>query len=142
MKAGAWSLSPVLLLLLLLLLAAHTDTALANSVNSTATLEAALLGTPMIVIYRLALFSWALGRMIVKVPYISLANLVAGEEVVPEFIQSAVNPKTLADEAVKMLTDEARRDRIVRQLDKVKQSLGPGGATARTAQLVLSLMAE
>jgi lipid-A-disaccharide synthase len=115
---------------------------LAIACSGTATLEAALLGTPMIVIYRLALFSWLLGKMIVKVPYISLANLVAGEEVVPEFIQGAVNPKTLADEAVKMLTDDARREHIIKQLETVKQSLGPGGATARTARLALSLMTE
>ena len=96
----------------------------------------------MIVIYRLALFSWLLGRMIVKVPYISLANLVAGEEVVPEFIQSAVKPRALADEAVKILTDNARREHMIRQLETVKQSLGPGGATARTARLALSLMSQ
>jgi lipid-A-disaccharide synthase len=115
---------------------------LAIACSGTATLEAALLGTPMIVIYKLALFSWLLGRMIVKVPYISLANLVAGEEVVPEFIQSAVNPRALADEALRMLTDNARREQIIRQLETVKQSLGPGGATARTARLVLSLMSQ
>jgi lipid-A-disaccharide synthase len=115
---------------------------LAIACSGTATLEAALLGTPMIVIYRLALFSWLLGKLIVKVPYISLANLVAGEEVVPEFIQGAVNPKTLADEAVKILTDDLRREHIIRQLEAVRQNLGPGGATARTARLALSLMSE
>jgi len=115
---------------------------LAIACSGTATLEAALLGTPMIVIYRLALFSWLLGKLIVKVPYISLANLVAGEEVVPEFIQSAVNPKTLADEAVKMLTDDLRREHMIQQLETVRQNLGPGGATARTARLALSLMSE
>ncbi|MFH1313584.1 MAG: lipid-A-disaccharide synthase [Candidatus Eisenbacteria bacterium] len=115
---------------------------LAIACSGTATLEAALLGTPMIVIYRLALFSWLLGKLIVDVPFISLANLVAGEEVVPEFVQSAVNPKTLADEAVKMLTDDVRRRKIIRQLETVRQSLGPGGATARTARLALSLMSR
>jgi lipid-A-disaccharide synthase len=115
---------------------------LAIACSGTATLEAALLGTPMIVIYRLALLSWLLGRMIVKVPYIALANLVAGEEVVPEFIQSAVNPNALAEEAVRILTDEARREQIIRQLETVRRSLGPGGATARTARLALSLMSQ
>jgi lipid-A-disaccharide synthase len=115
---------------------------LAIACSGTATLEAALLGTPMIVIYRLALFSWLLGRLIVKVPYISLANLVAGEEVVPEFIQGAVNAETLATEAVSMLTDDARRGHIIEQLEAVRQSLGPGGATARTARLAMSLMSE
>jgi lipid-A-disaccharide synthase len=118
----------------------HSDLAVACS--GTATLEAALLGTPMIVIYRLALLSWAVGRLIVKVPYISLANLVAGEEIVPEFIQNAVNPDALAAEAADILTNDARRTRMEGQLQNVKLSLGPGGATARTAQLALSLIGE
>ncbi len=118
----------------------HSDLAVACS--GTATLEAALLGTPMIVIYRLALLSWAVGRLIVKVPYISLANLVAGEEIVPEFIQNAVNADALAAEAADILTNDTRRTRMEGQLQNVKLSLGPGGATARAAQLALSLIGE
>jgi lipid-A-disaccharide synthase len=115
---------------------------LAIACSGTATLEAALLGTPMIVIYRLALLSWAVGRLIVKVPYISLANLVAGEEIVPEFIQNAVNPASLAAEAADILTDDARRAEMVEKLHRVKMTLGSGGATARTAHLALSLIGE
>jgi lipid-A-disaccharide synthase len=118
----------------------HSDLAVACS--GTATLEAALLGTPMIVIYRLALLSWAVGRLIVKVPYISLANLVAGEEIVPEFIQNAVNADALAAEAADILTNDKRRTRMESHLQNVKLSLGPGGATARAAQLALSLIGE
>jgi lipid-A-disaccharide synthase len=113
---------------------------LAISCSGTVTLEATLLGTPTIVIYKLALFSWALGRMIVKVPYISLTNLVAEDEVVPEFIQGAVHPKALADEAIRILTDQERRNRMIGQLAKVRDRLGPGGATQRTARLALSLI--
>jgi lipid-A-disaccharide synthase len=118
----------------------HSDLAIACS--GTATLEAALLATPMIVIYRLALLSWAVGRLIVKVPYISLANLVAGEEIVPEFIQNEVNAGTLAEEAASILTDHTRRDRMVDQLKSVKATLGPGGATNRAAEIALSLVGE
>jgi lipid-A-disaccharide synthase len=118
----------------------YSDLAIASS--GTATLEAALLGTPAIVIYKLALFSWVVGKVIVRVPFVSLTNLVAGEEVVPEYIQGAVNPKVLAAEAASLLTDDARRERIVGQLEKVKQSLGPGGATTRAADLALTLMAQ
>ena len=118
----------------------HSDLAIACS--GTATLEAAVLGTPMIVIYRLALLSWAVGRLIVKVPYISLANLVAGEEIVPEFIQNAVNPASLAAEAADILTDDVRRAVMVEKLSGVKMTLGPGGATARAAHLALSLIGD
>jgi lipid-A-disaccharide synthase len=96
----------------------------------------------MIVIYRLAFFSWTLGKIIVKVPYISLANLVAGEQVVPEFLQRAVNPATLADEAASILTDDTRRDRMIGQLERARAKLGPGGATARAARLALSMAAR
>jgi lipid-A-disaccharide synthase len=116
----------------------YSDLAIACS--GTATLEAALLATPMIVIYKLALFSWALGRLIVKVPYISLANLIAGGEVVPEFIQSAVDPKMLAREAGNILTDDAKRTRMIERLNGVRDKLGSGGASARAAEEAISLM--
>jgi lipid-A-disaccharide synthase len=116
----------------------YSDLAIACS--GTATLEAALLGTPMIVIYKLALFSWAVGRLIVKVPYISLANLIAGEQVVPEFVQSAVDPKMLAREAGTILTDPSRRNRMIRQLSTVRAKLGEGGASTRAAEEAMSLM--
>jgi lipid-A-disaccharide synthase len=114
---------------------------LAIACSGTATLEAALLETPMIVIYKLAVFSWAVGRLIVKVPYISLANLIAGKQVVPEFLQSDVDPGTLAQEAGILLTDCDRRDRMIRELTAVREKLGPGGASTRAALEALSLMA-
>ncbi len=116
----------------------YSDLAIACS--GTATLEAALLATPMIVIYKLAFFSWALGRLIVKVPYISLANLIAGSQVVPEFLQSAVDPKVLAREAGSILTDDSRRTRMIEKLAEVRESLGSGGASARAAEAAVSLM--
>lgn len=119
---------------------AYSD--LAITCSGTVTLEAALLGTPMIVIYRLALFSWALGRVIVKVPYISLVNLVARDEIVPEFIQAEVNPQALAAEAASILGDDARRSGIIERLGQVRSKLGSGGATRKAAEVALSLMAK
>jgi lipid-A-disaccharide synthase len=119
---------------------AYSDLAIASS--GTATLEAALLGTPVIVIYRLALFSWAVGRLIVKVPHISLVNLVADRRVIPEYVQGAVNPKTLAAEAALMLTDQRRRAETIGHLDRVRETLGAGGATARAARIALDLISE
>jgi lipid-A-disaccharide synthase len=116
----------------------YSDLAIACS--GTATLEAALLATPMIVIYKLALFSWALGRLIVKVPYISLANLIAGGQVVPEFLQAAVDPEVLAEEAASILTDRKRREGMVEKLAEVRDRLGAGGASARAAKEAVSLM--
>jgi lipid-A-disaccharide synthase len=112
---------------------------LAIMCSGTVTLEGALLGTPMIVIYRLAFFSWALGRMIVKVPYISLVNLVAREEVVPEFIQGAAKAGPLAAEAVRILEDEPRRRHMTERLEQVRLQLGQGNATRKAAEIALRL---
>jgi lipid-A-disaccharide synthase len=116
---------------------AYSD--LAIMCSGTVTLEGALLGTPMIVIYRLAAFSWALGRMLVKVPYISLVNLVAREEVVPEFIQGAARPERLAAEAVRILEDQSRRRHMIERLDQVRLQLGQGDATRKAAEIAIQL---
>ncbi|HEC82875.1 MAG TPA: lipid-A-disaccharide synthase [Firmicutes bacterium] len=116
----------------------HSDVAIVCS--GTVTLEAALLDTPAIVIYRLALFSWAVGKMVVRVPYISLTNLVAGSKVIPEYVQDAVNPKTLASETISLLTNENRRRKMLEHLKLVRDRLGPPGASRRTAELALSLI--
>jgi lipid-A-disaccharide synthase len=115
---------------------------LALTCSGTATLEAALLETPMIVIYRLAFLSWALGKLIVRVPHVSLTNLVAGERLVPEFLQGAVDPVTLAEEAGKMLEDGPVREHIVEELREIRAKLGGGGASERAARLALSLMSD
>lgn len=113
---------------------------LAISCSGTATLEVALLGTPAIVIYKLAMFSWIVGKMIVRVPFVSLTNLVAGKEVFPEFLQGEVNPRVLAKEALAIIDDHNRRKQIDSDLDLVRQRLGPPGASRRTAELALSLL--
>ena len=113
---------------------------LALTCSGTVTLEAALLETPMIVIYKLAFLSWALGKLIVKVPHVSLTNLVAGERLVPEFLQGAVNPASLAEEAGSILQDDSRRGRIVEGLKGIRAKLGGGGASERAARLALSMM--
>ncbi len=115
---------------------------LALTCSGTATLEAALLETPMIVIYKLAFFSWMLGRLIVKVPHVSLTNLVAGERLVPEFLQGDVDPVRLAEEAARILGDEDRRSKMVEELAKIRVKLGGGGASERAARLALALMAD
>jgi len=108
--------------------------------SGTATLEAAILGTPAIVIYKLALFSWIIGKLVVKVPFVSLTNLVAGKEVFPEYLQGAVKPSKLADEALEILNDRKRRSEMLQELSIVKERLGPPGASKRVAQLALSLI--
>lgn len=119
---------------------AHSDLALTCS--GTVTLEAALLGTPMIVIYRLSLVSWLLGKLVVKVPYISLANLVAGRQVVPELIQGSVTSKWLVQESKRILNNGEVSERMRKDLIEVRSKLGEGGATARAADAAISLATQ
>jgi lipid-A-disaccharide synthase len=108
--------------------------------SGTATLEAAIIGTPMVIVYRLALISWLLGRLLIKVPYIGMVNLVAGKSVVPELIQFEATPERVADEARALLESPERRRRMQEQLNEVRDRLGPPGAAARAAEAILEVL--
>src|SRR5579871_2405679 len=86
---------------------AHADLALAAS--GTVTVEAALLGTPMVTFYKVTTASWLLGRMLVRVPFYSMVNLIAGRAIVPELMQEQMTGKRLAAEAHRLLHDETAR---------------------------------
>lgn len=108
--------------------------------SGTATLEAAIIGTPMVVIYKVSLISYLLGRLLIDVPYISLANLVAGKEVVPELIQFAVKPKNIKEEVMKIIKDDNLRKKIKEELGNVKAKLGLSGASQRVAEIVSKIL--
>ena len=108
--------------------------------SGTVTLEAAIAGVPMIVIYRVSPLSYLLGRIMIRVSYISLVNLIAGREIVPELIQNEVSPEKVAHEVVAMLTGEGRLDTVRRELSVVRKRLGVGGATERVADLALGMI--
>ncbi len=108
--------------------------------SGTATLEAAIIGTPMVIVYRLALISWLLGRLLIKVPYIGMVNLVAGKSVVPELIQFEATPERIADEASRLLESPERRRRMQQRLREVRDRLGPPGAAARAAEAILEIL--
>ena len=85
---------------------AHADLALAAS--GTVTVEAALLGTPMVTFYKVTPPSWMAGKLLVRVPFYSMVNLIAGRAVVPELMQSQMTGETIAREARRLLADPAR----------------------------------
>ncbi|MFN0150753.1 MAG: lipid-A-disaccharide synthase [bacterium] len=107
--------------------------------SGTATLEAALFETPMIVVYKTSAISYAIGKRLVRVPHIALANLVAGERVVPELIQDAATQESIAGEMVALLRDDSRRAVMRETLAGVRAKLGEPGAAARAAEIVASL---
>ena len=104
--------------------------------SGTATVEAALLGAPMVVVYRLSPLTYHLGRHLVKVPHYAMANLIAGRRLVPELIQSNFTPGQVAREALGLLEDAEGRRRMQEGLAEVRRRLGGPGASARAAEEV------
>jgi lipid-A-disaccharide synthase len=114
---------------------ARADLALAAS--GTVTIEAALLGTPMVTFYRVTRMTWWLGRPLVLVPYYSMVNLVAGRAVVPELMQNEMCGERLAAEALRLLEDGAAREVMREQLSLVAKALeGPEDPFAAAARLI------
>jgi lipid-A-disaccharide synthase len=107
--------------------------------SGTATLEAAIIGTPMIVTYRVSPLSWLLANLLVKVRWASLVNLVAGREVVPELLQRAATAESLAAKAIAMVQND-ELSRVGRDLaEDVWPRLGEPGAAGRAADAILQL---
>ena len=104
--------------------------------SGTATLETALIGVPEVVCYKGSPVSYLIGRMVVKVPFISLVNLIAGREVVKELIQGEMNPKNLAVELQKILSGPVREKMLADYAD-IRHLLGDGGASRRAAELIV-----
>jgi lipid-A-disaccharide synthase len=119
---------------------ATLDVALCSS--GTATLENALLGVPMVVIYKLSWPTYAIARALIKVEHIAMANLLAGKGVVPELIQRDATPERAAAEAARFLDDPARAARAREELLAVRRSLGSPGAADRAAAAVLAALSS
>jgi lipid-A-disaccharide synthase len=100
---------------------AHADLALAAS--GTVTVEAALLGTPMVTFYRVTPPSWVMGKLLVRVPFYSMVNLIAGRAVVPELMQSQMTGERIAQEARRLLSDGEARARMQAGLAEVRVKL-------------------
>jgi lipid-A-disaccharide synthase len=110
--------------------------------SGTATVEAALMDLPIVVVYRLSPVTYALGRPFVRVPHYAMANLIAGGEVVKELIQSDFRAEAVAREVLELLEDPVRRGRVREGLAQVRARLGPTGASARAATVVARLLAD
>jgi lipid-A-disaccharide synthase len=107
--------------------------------SGTATVQTALHGRPMAIVYRVAPLTYAIARRFVRVKTYGMVNLVAGRAIVPELIQDRFTAEAVADEAVSLLTDRARADRMRADLAGVRQQLGAPGASRRAAQAVLDV---
>lgn len=114
--------------------------AVALVASGTATVETALLGTPMVVVYRVSPLSYALGRPLVRLPCFAMVNIVAGRRIVPELIQGDFTPRRVAEEALSLLQDPEKADTMRREFREVRRLLGEPGASGRAARAVLETL--
>lgn len=108
--------------------------------SGTATVEAALLGVPMVVIYRLTPFTAFIVKPFVRAPFFSMVNLIAGRRVVPELIQSDFTPSRVAEETLRLLHSPAAVEEMRRGLGEVRARLGAPGAVERAADAIAALL--
>jgi lipid-A-disaccharide synthase len=108
--------------------------------SGTATLESAISGTPLIVLYKTSPLTYLLAKTLVKIPNIGMVNIVSGEKIVPEFIQSGAKPERIAREMERILTDKVEYERIKTSLGRVRDKLGEKGAYLRGAQIVNQML--
>ncbi len=109
------------------------------TVSGTVTLQIALSGTPMAIVYKMAPLSYTVGRRLIRVPHIGLANIVAGREVVREFVQEHATPANIATEMAAILRDDDYHRSIRRGLAEVREKMGKGGCSGRVAAMVSEL---
>lgn len=112
------------------------DCHLALCASGTATLEVGLVGTPMIVVYRVGSWTWFLARLLVRLPHVSLVNLVLERGAVPELLQGEATPERISTEAAALVADEARVAEMRRALGELRARLGRPGASRRAAREV------
>lgn len=108
--------------------------------SGTATVEVALLGVPMVIIYKLSIITYYLARILVKTPYIGLPNIIAGRVIVKEFIQHHANAENIASELMKILTDSHYAQQMRDDLKQLKEQLGKGGGSANIAELAVQML--
>jgi lipid-A-disaccharide synthase len=107
--------------------------------SGTVTLEAAILGIPMVILYKISPVNYWIAKRLIHVPYIGLVNWVAGEKIIPEYIQREARPDLLAAACGRLLEDPGYYQKIKAGLRRVKESLGQPGASLRAARIALEV---
>lgn len=110
--------------------------------SGTATVEAAIMGTPMVVVYRVSPFSYLLGKLLINVKNIGMVNIIAKKTIVPELIQGDLNPKQIATTVLSILRDPPAREIMKKELVEVRKKLGNPGASLHAAHIITTLIHE
>jgi lipid-A-disaccharide synthase len=113
--------------------------------SSTATIEATMMGTPFVMVYRVSPLTYLLGKPRIKVPHFAMVNLIAGEEIVPELVQQEFTPGNIVAELRKIIPEGDPRTRMLQGLASVKAKLkkpdqNGGNASERAAEVILGML--
>ncbi|MCJ7509143.1 MAG: lipid-A-disaccharide synthase, partial [candidate division Zixibacteria bacterium] len=108
--------------------------------SGTATLESAILETPLIILYKTHFLTWLIGKNLVKLPNIGLVNILAGKRIVPEYLQKDVQPEKIASQMEEILENREKYKKIKEDLKMVKQKLGEVGASEKAAQIINQML--
>jgi lipid-A-disaccharide synthase len=110
------------------------------TVSGTVTLEIAMIGVPMVIIYKVAPLTYAIGKRLIKVEHIGICNIVAGEGVVRELLQDRAEPGLISSEVARILSDEAYSCGIRKKYETVRERLGKGGCSRKVAEIALEMI--
>jgi len=110
------------------------------AVSGTVTLEIAIMGKPMVIIYKMAAFNFFFIKRLIKIPYIGLCNIVAQEKIVQELIQDDATPINIANEIFHILDDDDYRNKMVAKLNKIPNQLNPDMQKENIVDVILKLM--
>jgi lipid-A-disaccharide synthase len=108
--------------------------------SGTATVEAALIGVPMVVVYRVAPFTAWVVRRLARTQLFAMVNVLAGKEIVPELIQNVFTPDNVVRETERLLGSAEAREEMRRELGRVREKLGPPGAIERAADIIAEMI--
>ncbi len=106
------------------------------TVSGTVTLQLALVGTPLAILYKVAPLSYRIGKHLIKIKYVGLPNIVAGRRIVQEFIQDAAEPTAMGDEILRLLDDQDYIETMLQDLEEVRKMLGDPGCSVRVSSIV------
>ncbi len=109
--------------------------------SGTATLEAAFFRLPFVLVYKVALPTYLVGKMLIRVKHLGMPNVLAGREIIPEFIQQGAQPLAIANTVIRLLNDQGYRAQMISAFDEVIASLGQGGANEVAARAILETIA-
>ncbi|MBI3610842.1 MAG: lipid-A-disaccharide synthase [Nitrospirae bacterium] len=110
--------------------------------SGTATLEAAVVGTPMVVVYKVAALTELVARLLVKIRIVGLVNIIAGRSVAPELLQTDATPEKMAEAVLDHLRNPMKMQEQKKALEEVRRKLGPPGAARRAAEIILKLLSQ